>query len=178
METQQCRSGLCPKLLYMLQKEMFLFNLPFPETGKCGYITRGQAAIKHPCLENWPQARLHRKHSMQYEQRACLFVPVSKKWIWNISIALGVCSWGHHKLLQSVVWAPAVAYNLVIQILGELCIGSGYQRESPSGKYSGLKWCPSHGNMLTFPWPSLSSPIHCLQCFDTVGWAAGRASGL
>jgi len=20
--------------------------------------------------------------------------------------------------------------------------------------------------------------IHCLQCFDTVGWAAGRASGL
>ena len=26
--------------------------------------------------------------------------------------------------------------------------------------------------------PSTSSHIRCLQCFDAVGWAAGRASGL
>ena len=29
-------------------------------------------------------------------------------------------------------------------------------RESPSGKYSWLKWCASHGNMLIFFWSSLS----------------------
>jgi len=25
---------------------------------------------------------------------------------------------------------------------------------------------------------SLSSSMYCLQCFETVGWASGRASGL
>jgi len=34
---------------------------------------------------------------------------------------------------------------------------SRYPRESPSGKYSGLQWCPSY--TLTFPWSSLFSSV-------------------
>jgi len=33
---------------------------------------------------------------------------------------------------------------------------------------------PQHHS--TFPWPTLKK--NCLRCFDTVGWVAGRASGL
>jgi len=63
---------------------------------------------------------------MHDEQRVSLFLAVSKKRIWNINTALGVCSRVHHKFL--IVLAPAVAYTLISQTLGELCCGP-YIRE-------------------------------------------------